>query len=101
MEVLIMPKILDRLVKQLMANGMSESQAYATATKKLHESGNLKKGTQEATAKGKARGEMTPAERAKDRAAKTKGGKPSDYKYNPNNNSAVKGKVNSNVKKRK
>ena len=44
---------------------------------------------------------MTPAERAKDRAAKARGGKPSDYKYNKHNNSAVKGKVNSKVKKRK
>jgi len=96
-----MPKILERLVSQLKANGMSESQAYAVATKKLQESGNLKKGTREATKKGEARGNMTPAERAKDRAAKDRGGKPSDYKYNKNNNSAVKGKVNKSVKRRK
>ena len=32
--------------------------------------------------------------------SKESGGKPSDYKYNKHNNSAVKGKVNSNVKKR-
>ena len=96
-----MPKILDRLVSQLKANGMGESQAYAVATKKLQASGNLKKGSTEATAKGKKRGEMTPAERAKDRAAKESGGKASDYKYNKHNNSAVKGKVNKKVKKRK
>lgn len=96
-----MPKILDRLVSQLISNGMDKNKAYAVATKKLQASGNLKKGSNEATAKGKKRGDMTPAERAKDRAAKKRGGKPSEYKYNPHNNSAVKGDVNKNVKKRK
>lgn len=96
-----MPKILDRLVSQLKANGMSEKQAYSVAVSQLQKSGNLKKGSTEATKKGEARGEMTPAERAKDRAAKKSGGKPSDYKYNKHNNTAVKGKVNKAVKKRK
>jgi hypothetical protein len=95
-----MPKILDRLVSQLTRNGMSKDKAYAVAVKRLQESGNLKKGSTEPTKKGIERGNMTPAERAKDRAAKAKGGKPSDYKYNKHNNTAVKGKVNSNVKKR-
>jgi hypothetical protein len=96
-----MPKILERLVSQLTANGMDKAKAYAVATKKLQDSGNLKKGSTEPTAKGIRRGNMTPAERAKDRAAKARGGSASDYKYNPHNNSAVKGKVNSSVKKRK
>jgi uncharacterized protein YoaH (UPF0181 family) len=95
------PAILKRLISQLVANGMSKGQAIAVATKKLQESGNLKKGSTEATAKGKKRGAMTPAQRAKDRAAKDKGGKASDYKYNKKNNSAVKGKVNKNVKRKK
>lgn len=95
-----MPKILDRLVKQLKDNGMNEKQAYAVAIKKLQESGNLKKGSTEATEKGKKRGDMTPAERAKDRASKKSGGKPSDYKYNKKNNSAVKGRINKKVKPR-
>lgn len=94
-----MPKILDRLVKQLKARGMNEGSAYAIATSSLQKSGNLKKGTQEATKKGIKRGNMTPAERAKDRASKARGGKPSDYKYNSKNNTAVKGKVNKKVKK--
>lgn len=80
---------------------MKESQAFAVATKKLQESGNLKPGTQEATPKGIKRGNMTPAERAKDRAAKKSGSDTAEYKYNKNNNSAVKGKVNKDVKKRK
>ena len=95
-----MPKILERLVKQLTANGKNKNAAYAIATSALQKSGNLKPGTTEPTAKGSKRGNMTPAERAKDRAAKESGGKPSDYKYNKHNNSAVKGKINSNVKKR-
>lgn len=94
-----MPKILDRLVSQLMKNGMDKSKAYAVAVSKLQKAGDLKKGSVEATAKGEKRGNMTPAERAKDRAAK-KSGKPSDYKYNKKNNTAVKGKVNKNVKSR-
>lgn len=94
-----MPKILDRCVSQLVTNGKTKEQAYAICTASLKKSGNLnKKG--EATAKGKKRGDMTPAARAKDRAAKKRGGKSSDYKYNKTNNTAVKGKVNKKVKKR-
>lgn len=95
-----MTKILNRLVSQLKANGMNTGKAHAIATSQSQKSGNLKKGSTEATAKGKKRGKMTPAERAKDRAAKTSGGKLSDYRYNKKNNSAVKGKVNKSVKKR-
>lgn len=95
------PKILKRLVSQLKANGMSDGAANATAIKKLQQSGNLKRGSTEATSKGVKRGNMTPAERAKDRAVKKSGGKSSDYKYNKYNNSAVKGKINKSVKKRK
>jgi hypothetical protein len=95
-----MPAILDRLVSQLKQNGKSEEEAFAIATASLQRSGNLKKGSTKATPKGERRGKMSPAERAKDRAAKKSGGKASDYKYNKHNNSAVKGKVNKRVKKR-
>lgn len=83
-----MPKILDRLVSQLRAKGKSLSAAYAIATSSLQKSGNLKKGSTEATAKGKKRGSMSPSQRAKDREVKrTKGKhKPSDYIYNKNTN---------------
>ena len=85
-----MPKILDRLVRQLKAKGMDDSAAYAIATKQLQKSGNLKKGSTEPTAKGTKRGNMTPAERAKDREATYSKGKhkPSDYKYNPKKNTS-------------
>lgn len=95
-----MPKIVERLVSQLKAKGMSESQAYAIANSKMKKAGNIDSHGK-ATKKGEKRGNMTPAARAKDRAAKESGGKASDYKYNKKNNTAVKGKINSNVKKRK
>jgi len=83
-----MPKILERLVSQLRAKGKSKSSAFAIATSALQKSGNLKKGTQEPTAKGTRRGNMTPKQRAKDRASKYSKGKhkPSAYKYNPKTN---------------
>ncbi len=84
-----MPAILDRLVSQLKAKGKSTSAAYAIATSALKKSGNLTK-TGKATAKGKRRGAMTPAARAKDRAAR-RSGKHSvhEYKYNAKTNRAT------------
>ena len=67
-----MPKILDRLVGQLEAKGKPKGQAFAIATSALQKSGNLKKGTQEATPKGVVRGNMTPLEREKSRQAKAR-----------------------------
>lgn len=81
-----MPKILERLVSQLQAKGKSKSSAYAIATSALQKSGNLKKGTQKATAKGTRRGNMTPGQRSNDRAAKLSGHKTSEYKYNSKTN---------------
>jgi hypothetical protein len=84
-----MPKILERLVSQLEAKGKPKQQAYAIATSALQKSGNLKPGTQKATEKGRRRGEMGAAGRAKDRAAKESGKhKPSEYGYNPKTNRA-------------
>jgi len=96
-----MPKILDRCVRQVKSNKpkLGDTGAYAICTSSLQKSGNMKDG--KATKKGTSRGNMTPAARAKDRAAKKSGGSPSDYKYNKHNNTAVKGKVNKKVKKRK
>ena len=88
-----MPKILERLVSQLKAKGKSDQAAHAIAVAALQRSGNLKKGSTEATAKGKRRGNMSPAARAKDRAAKKSKHKTSDYKYNSKTNLAtLKGK---------
>lgn len=84
-----MPKILDILVSQLRAKGKNKQAAFAIATKALQRSGNLKPGSQTATAKGKRRGNMTPSARAKDRASKKSGRRSSDYKYNAKSNLAT------------
>jgi len=47
-----MSKILDRLVKQLIAKGKSEKVAYAIAVSQLQKSKNLKKNSTKPTAKG-------------------------------------------------
>lgn len=90
-----MPKILTRLISQLKAKGISESSAHAIATSRLQKSGNLKKGSTEATAKGVKRGNMTAGERAKDRAIKYSKGKhkASEYSYNKKTNRASLKKV--------
>jgi len=69
-----MPAILGDAVKSILKENpeMSKSSAYAIATKSLQKSGDLKEGTVEATEKGKRRGEMSKASRAKTRAKKYK-----------------------------
>jgi hypothetical protein len=84
-----MAAILDRLVKQLRDKGHSTEAANAIAVAALQRSGNLKQGSTEPTAKGLRRGAMTPAERAKDRAAKVSGRKTTEYTYNAKTNRAT------------
>lgn len=95
-----MPKILDRLVKQLIANWVPKNAAYPIAVKKMQDSWNIEKWSLKATKKWEKRGKMTPAQRAIDRAAKKWWESKKVYKYNKKNNTAVKGKINKNVKKR-
>jgi len=83
------PKILTRLIGQLEAKGMSAGQATAVAISSLRKSGNLKANSIEPTKQGIARGNMTPGERAKDRAHKESGRPMSDYKYNAKTNKAT------------
>jgi len=96
------PAIKRRLVSQLKGNGKSTSAAHAIATAALKKSGNLDK-CGNATAKGKKRGKMTPAQRSNDRAAKYNGGKASDYHYKKANNTSVKNRssLKTKVKRRK
>ena len=84
-----MSKILDRLVKQLIAKGKSEKVAYAIAVSQLQKSKNLKKNSTKPTAKGIKQGKKTPSERAKLRQAKYTNKKVSDFKYNKNTNRAT------------
>lgn len=76
-----------KLVKRLAAQVGSEKLAVNILKKRGHLTKNGK-----LTAKGKKRDKMTAAERAKDRAAKRSGGKPSNYKYNARTNTATKKK---------
>jgi len=84
-----MPAILERLVRQLEAKGMPKNQAFAVATSQQQKAGNLKKGTQELTAKGAKRQAMGASGRAKDRAAKASGHSTKDYGYSSKTNRAT------------
>lgn len=82
-------KLQTRLTRQLASRGVKGAKTMADALLKRHgmlnASGTL-------TAKGKTRQAMGNDGRAKDRAAKASGGKPSDYKYNAKTNRATKKK---------
>ncbi len=84
------PPILKRLISQLEAKGQPPARAIPTATGALQKAGDLKRGSQTATAKGTQRGAMTPAARAKSRAVKARGGKTADYAYSSRTNSVKK-----------
>ena len=88
-QVLREPEILDRLIQQLKDKGMDNDKANAVARSQLQKNGVLKKGSDELTDKGEKRNSMTPAERAKDRAAKKDGKTPKEYKYNKKTNIAT------------
>jgi len=76
-----------KLAERLTAQVGSKSLAYALLNKR----GDMK--GSKLTAKGKKRDAMTAAERAKDRASKKTGKKPSEFKYNRKTNQAtLKGK---------
>ena len=57
-----MPKILDKAVKEIKKSSPGVN-PYAAATAALQKSGSLKPGTNKATPKGVARGQMTKAQR--------------------------------------
>ena len=62
----MMPKILDRAVSKIKAKGHVDN-PWAVAVSAMQKSGNLKKGSLQATKKGIRRGDMTEAQRAKSR----------------------------------
>ena len=86
-----MAAILNRLVKQLKDKGKSDKAARAIAVSALQKSGNLKKGSTKATAKGVKQGAKSPSQRAKERAAKYSKGEhiASSYKYDKKTNLAT------------
>jgi hypothetical protein len=81
-----MPKLLERLKRQLASRGVKGAAGMAAALLKkrgqMSSDGKL-------TAKGKKRQAMGNGGRAIDRAAKKSGRKRSDYKYNPKTNRAT------------
>lgn len=80
-------KIETRLILQLAAKGNKNAAEMAHGLLVEH---HIIKPSGELTAKGKVRNDMTPAERAKERAAKASEGlhKPSEYVYNKKTNRA-------------
>ena len=60
-----MPKILDRVVRQLSGKGVPNAKEVGVAA--MQKAGNLKPGSTVATAQGIRRGNMTPDQRAKAR----------------------------------
>jgi hypothetical protein len=61
-----MPKILEDAVKAIKKSSPGVN-PWAVATSTLQKAGELKKGTNKATAKGEKRGEMTRAQRHKEK----------------------------------
>lgn len=81
-------KLVDRLTSQIAAEGKPVAAARKIAVDQLERRGHLKNG--ELTAEGKKREALGAAGRAKERAAKYYGGKPSDYVFNSRTNNARK-----------
>jgi hypothetical protein len=81
-----MPKIVERLTRQLRGKGVKNAKSAAYAF--LKKAGVLdKKGA--LTKKGKKRNAMTPGQRAKARSAKASGKSPKAYKYTKRTNRAT------------
>lgn len=80
-----MPKIVERLTRQLRAKGVKNAKSAAYAF--LNKAGVLK--GQKLTAKGKKRNAMSPGARAKARAAGRSGKSTKAYKYNKRTNRAT------------
>lgn len=83
-----MSKLETRLTRQLASKGVKNAKGMAIAL--MTKRGQLKDG--KLTSEGKQRQALGNDGRAKDRAVKRSGGKPSDYTYNPKTNSTKKKK---------
>jgi hypothetical protein len=83
------PTILKRLTHQIKENSPGVKDPEAAAIAALQRYGSFKEGTMELTEGGKIRNEMSPGERAIDRAVKRSGRKASEYTYDPKTNAAT------------
>jgi hypothetical protein len=84
-----MPTILKRLTQQIKDNSPGVKDPEAAAIAALQRYGSFKKGTTELTEHGKTRNEMSPGDRAKDRASKRSGHPTSAYNYDAKTNAAT------------
>lgn len=83
------PAILTRLTQQIKENSPGVKDPEAAAIAALRKQGSMEKDSMALTKYGKTRNEMTPGERAIDRAVKRSGHSASDYVYNPKTNAAL------------
>jgi len=81
------PEILNRLIKQLKAQG--DRNASTNALSYLRKFGLIELNSLSLTEKGKIRNEMTPAQRAEDRRVKDSNNNHGDYSYDEKTNSAT------------
>ena len=85
----MLPAIHERLKQQLIDKGKETEEAETLSKNILIKRGHLNKDGS-ATIDGHIRGNMSPAERAIDRAVKKSGGIPDYYQYNKETNYASK-----------
>jgi len=84
-----LPKLLTRLARQLASRSVKGAKGMAAAL--LKKRGQMN-GKGKLTSEGKKRQALGNSGRAKDRAVKRTGGKPSDYSYNAKTNRTRKRK---------
>ena len=75
---------------QLVDRLTAQTGSRALAVGLLRDRGHMEKDSEKLTPAGEKRNNMTAAERAKDRAAKTQGASPAAFKYNPATNRATR-----------
>jgi hypothetical protein len=83
------PTILKRLTQQIKENSPGVKDPEAAAIAALRRYGSMEKDSIKLTEGGKIRNEMSPGDRAKDRASKRSGHPTSAYNYDPKTNAAT------------
>lgn len=83
------PTILKRLTQQIKENSPGVKDPEAAAIAALRRYGSMEKDSIKLTEGGKIRNEMSPGDRAIDRAVKRSGRKASEYNYDAKTNAAT------------
>ena len=83
------PTILKRLTQQIKDNSPGVKDPEAAAIAALRRYGSMEKDSIKLTEGGKIRNEMSPGDRAIDRAVKRSGRKASEYNYDAKTNAAT------------